>query len=684
MLISRDALIENAHQLREAFGDDINPFRHAGKNLERADKAVDGILPFNHLGTHWTEVGRRDIDWSAPEHNHQEWPAQLNRFFQLPAVAAAYQETQDEKYANAAFDYIGDWIESHPPADDWTIAPYDNTLNLCIRNQQWFRTLPAFLDSAVFDNEFIDRMIESGRAQLEFLCDNLSSHGNWRIAQADSLFTNGMRLKGIPEAEHWRELARRVLNDAFHRQVLPDGAHWERNPSYHNWMKTVFTKYWHLQQNIPDAGMAMEAEGVARMHDYAAGTTRPNGYRNAMHDCTGARTGRRPNRMLEERNEFREEAGLPEGNPPTSQFFPDAGQAFLRDSWERDATYLTFDATNWGGAHCHMSRNSVQLHAHGRSLIVDPGSFTYETSDPMKAYGKGTRSHSTLNLNGWNQSEDNPETRYENAPGYDLVASEYAGGYWPGKRSWSFEPDHGQGVFARHHRSLLWIHDTCAIVLDHLMHDYGDNSPDLEINWQLCEGNAVLDPEERMVRTDHDDANVLMLFPVMPEEMKMSLHIGEKDPIRGWLPGDGKYVPAPMLSMRSPDYGRYYTDVATVLIPYEGTEAPSVKAEGNADDGCGINHLRLEWAEGTTDDLIWTARLFTAIGEWSEMKTDASLVHLRRDQNAEVTRGLIVDGTHLDPFYPEELSSPETFVFSPSGEKDLRDIKDQRDYVKGD
>ncbi|MBS3763782.1 MAG: heparinase II/III family protein [Planctomycetes bacterium] len=669
MLISRDALIENAHQLREAFGDDINPFRHAGKNLQRAEKTVDGILPFNHLGTHWTEVGRRDIDWSAPEHNHQEWPAQLNRFFQLPALAAAYQETQDEKYANAAFDYIDDWIESHPPTDDWAIAPYDNTLNLCIRNQQWFRTLTAFLDSPVFDDEFVDRMIESGRAQLEFLCDNLSSHGNWRIAQADSLFTNGMRLKGIPEAEHWRELARRVLNDAFHRQVLPDGAHWERNPSYHNWMKTVFTKYWRLQQNIPDAGMAMEAEGVARMHDYAAGTTRPNGYRNAMHDCTGARTGRRPNRMLEERNEFREEAGLPEGNPPTSQFFPDAGQAFLRDSWERDATYLTFDATNWGGAHCHMSRNNVQLHAHGRSLIVDPGSFTYETSDPMKAYGKGTRSHSTLNLNGWNQSEDNPETRYENVPGYDLVASEYAGGYWPGKRSWSFEPDHGQGIFARHHRSLLWIHDTCAVVLDHLMHDYGNNPPDLEINWQLCEGNVVLDPEERMARTDHDDANVLMLFPVVPDEMEMSLHVGEKDPIKGWLPGDGEYVPAPMLSLTSPSHSRFYTDVATVMIPHEGTEPPSVKAEGNPDDGCGINHLRLEWADGTTDDLTWTARLFTAIGERADMKTDASLAHLQRDQNGEVTQGFVVDGTYLDPFYSEELGSPATFVFSPSGER---------------
>jgi len=660
MKLSRERIRQNAARLQKALHED-DKFCSLTADREAADRAVNGEVRFRQATLRaWTRVGRRDIDWSGPEHNHQEWRAQLNRFFQLPPLAAAWLETREEHYAEAARDYVLDWVRAHPSRPEWTLAPYDNTLNLCIRTLHWFTALPVLLDSEAFDDDAVDAMLGSVQAQYGYLCAHLSSRMNWRIAQADSLLTNGLRLDGLSGSERWRSLGTHVLNDAYHRQILPDGAHMERNPSYHRWMTAVFEKYWRMGRAMPELGLVMQTEPVARMHDYALATTRPNGAVNAMHDSVGRRTGSEPNVAREARAAFRREAGLPDELPPTSQLFPDAGQALLRDGWGEDATYVTFDATTWGLAHCHLSRNAVQLHAGGRSLVVDPGYLTYEASDPFCAYGKSTRAHSTVNVNGWNQSEADPQSRFEALPGYDLATSRYDGGYWTGQHTWGFRPSHGEGVYAWHHRTLLWVRDRCIFVLDQVWHDYGDRPPFLESNWQLSEGTVELDPEGAWARTGHDDANVLLLFPQKPAGTTLSVHEGEEDPIRGWLPGDEGYAPAPQLCQRLDPCPTGCADLATVLIPFRGEAAPEVQAE--AESKRGASRLALRWGDGSSDEVWWTGCLGTALDARDEFETDGSLVHLARDADGRLARGLVVDGTFIRPFAPEARPAPQSFV----------------------
>ena len=662
MKLSRDRILQNHLRLQEAMGDE-GQFCRLVDDREVADRAVEGVVTFRHLGLKYTQVGRKQIDWSGPQHNHQEWRAQLNRFFQLPALAAAWQQTARQQYAEAARDYIADWIRAHPARHDWALATYDNTLNLSIRMLHWFTVLPALVDSAAFDDETVDGMLESAQVQLDYLSEHLASRMNWRIAHADSLLTSGLWLDGLPGAARWQKLGVDVLNDAFHRQVLPDGAHMERNPSYHGWMTRVFQKYWRIARAMPELALAMQTEPIARMHDYAVGTTRPNGALNAMHDCRGRRTGMQPNQALEDRAAFRREAGLPDELPPTSQFFAQAGQALLRDGWGEDATYVTFDATPWGLAHCHFSRNAVQLHAGGRSLVVDPGSLTYEASDPFCAYGKSTRAHSTVNLNGWNQSEADPETRFDSVPGYDLVASRYEGGYWQNSFTWRFAPDHGRGLFAPHHRTLLWVRGRCIVVLDHIQHDYAEAPPFLEVNWQVCEGSVAADAEGAWARTCHEDANVLLLFPLKPAGTVLSVHEGESDPLRGWVPGETQYSPAPQVCQLLDPFPAGWANVATVLIPFQGSEVPEVTAE--AGTRAGASELVLRWGDGSSDEVFWTGCLFTAIGEREEFETDGSLVHLAKGPDGAVLKGLAVDATYVRPFAPEVRAAPETFAIAP-------------------
>lgn len=646
----RTAIAANTARLLQVLG------KHALIYSERevADHALFGEVGFKHLGQRYFLVGRKNIAWKGSHHQHTEWTCQLNRFFFVPSLAEAYQETGEEDYATAARDYISDWICAHPTREGWQIAEYDDTLNLAIRILQWLFPLPAFLPSTAFDDAFLTTMLDSIHAQLEYLRAHLTEEGNWRIAQADALLQTGIILDMFPEAADWRQLGVRVLNDAFHRQVLPDGAHSERTPGYHHWMTNLFTRYWALGQAMPELGMAMSTERVTRMHEYSLATLYPNGSENAMHDNNGQLTGDFTPTFFNAYRSFHRAARLPETLPTPTTFFPSAGQIFLRDTWEPDAVYLTFDATTWGGGHCHLSRNAIQLFAYGRALLIDPGTLTYEMSDPMMTHGKSTRAHNTLSLNGWNQSAANPsDTRHDTAPGYDLAQSRYEGGYWPGSYTWGFFTGHGHGLYGEHHRSLLWIHDRCVVVLDSLLRDFGQEMPTLESNWQLAPGPVAVNAQAMRAVTNYDDANLLLLFPLTPPGMTLSTHEGETDPPRGWLPGQGTYTPAPQLVLAGDTTEYAHAQFATILVPFRGKQAPEVRAEASVDPSTGVLTLQLLWGDGGRDEIVATPRLESALNQFGDIYTDAALLHRQYNAAGTMVHGLAYNASYIEPYSPQ-------------------------------
>jgi hypothetical protein len=631
-----------------------------------ADAAVDGAVHFGHQGFHPVAVGRSGIDWRGGHWKHNQWPAQLNRLVMLGSLAIGYRETGDSRYAEAARDYLEDWMNAHPETEDWDLADHDNVLNLAIRLQAWFGELPSFLDAACFDDAFLERLQRHGAMQLERLeTRTRPALMNWGIFQAESLLHNGLRLAGMEGAERWRDTGVRVLNDAWHRQVLPDGAHVERTPTYHNRMKIAFTDLWRLGRAHPSLGVAVGAEKLARMHDYAVAVLTPYGHTNAMHDAKGKwaldpEDGPDPSGRFAEREAFLKEAGRARDLPAPKAFYPHAGQALLRSGWDRKATYVTFDATRWGSGHNHPSRNAVQLYHRGRALVVDPGSFSYEESDPWSPYGRSTRSHSTMTVNGWNQGESNPETRYTSAPGYQLVDSEFDGGYWPNRRDFFWREGHGRGLYARHHRAMLWVEDRFVVVLDLVRRDAMDGAVALECNWQLGPGMLELDSNRRVAVTRHPDANVKMLFPLLPDAMGLEMREGWTDPIHGWVPGDERYEPAPLLRVAADDYAEGYANLAAVLVPFEGPQAPEVAAEGGFTERNDAV-VRLRWDDGTRDEMHWAAALSMGLGKVEDLETDAALVHRCFREDGSLHQGLAAYATYVKPHAPRGRVEPETF-----------------------
>jgi hypothetical protein len=134
-----------------------------------------------------------------------------------------------------------------------------------------------------------------------------------------------------------------------------------------------------------------------------------------------------------------------------SRGFSNSGYYILRSDWTaksyEDALYLFFDCAPVGfGSHGHYDALNFEMAAYGRSLIVDPGRYTYcEDSDDAinwRHIFKGTAAHNTIVVDGLDQIpyragravDKEPVTtlkQFVSAVGFDLLHGQVVSHQYP-------------------------------------------------------------------------------------------------------------------------------------------------------------------------------------------------------------------------------------------------------------
>ncbi len=673
--IKEASLIPYAATPEERQGDD--------ESFRLADLAVRGVLSVYYNGHQEFDVGRDPVDWKKVEaHASDERQAFYFRMPFITQLAVAYRQTRKSCYALAARDYLDCFVTTYPANLPDSGVCLKNVLTLGIRLANCATALPLLVEAPAFDEVFAGRMVEHLRWQADYLDQHLAPNINWRVFTADSLLRVALHMSFLPEAAGWRDHAVRVLNDAWFRQILPDNVHYERNPHYHGGMARTFLRLFRLQQVHPSLGLKMSLDRLSGMHDFLLACTKPSGYPCGIHDSQSAfsgnqrdgihtATGGQGHKAVDNFSAwrtFRQRANLPLIYPPGHQYFPDAGLLFSRTGWNEEDSWISFDATKWGGGHCHLSRNSIQFHANRRTLVVDPGWLAYESNEWGLA-GRSTRAHNTCNLNGRNQQATDPtRTDVFHAPGYDCAFSVYEGGYWDADLAWNFT--HARhGLWAQHRRTLFWVQDRFMFVADSMYRlpwtpgDPEQERPAFEMNWQLSDGPALdCAADGSRVAARWGGSNLLLLFPIKPENAVLSVHQGEKNPLSGWLPGDNEYVPAPQLRLNTPRMERRLDYYVSILIPYTAEQPPSVEVQAKNPRGQ-IGFVKLKWGDGSVDEVHWSCGFNMMLDRVDDFATDSSLVHLRRDVAGRVVKGCMVNGTYLKPYIGESFNQPTTVAF---------------------
>ena len=127
---------------------------------------------------------------------------------------------------------VEDWIERNPPyrpaywRDAW------NSYTTAIRVVVWLQQLA--LRRASLEDGLVRRVAREAGAQIAFLGAHLETdlRGNHLIKNIKALLW-GARCLDTAAAAGWRRQGARLLGRELEAQILPDGVHCERSPSYH-------------------------------------------------------------------------------------------------------------------------------------------------------------------------------------------------------------------------------------------------------------------------------------------------------------------------------------------------------------------------------------------------------------------------------------------------------------------
>jgi hypothetical protein len=262
---------------------------------------------------------------------------------------------------------LATWIDAHPPHNGDAWHPYP----LSTRVGNWIAAATLVPELVTED------LSRSAWRQLRRLALNVEHDvlGNHLIRNVRALVLGGVAF-GVPEVAR---TALELLRSELDEQVLPDGGHYERSPTYH---LVVLRDLLEIQAVSPHAWLG---ETIERMREFAAALLRPDGAPALFNDGTVDAP----------------RLDLPPA-PAGVATFEESGFVVVRDGPLWLAVRCGRPSPDFLPPHAHADALSLQLWWEGRPLLVDPGTSTYEPG-AVRDEERGTRSHSTVTVDGRDQ-----------------------------------------------------------------------------------------------------------------------------------------------------------------------------------------------------------------------------------------------------------------------------------------
>lgn len=415
-----------------------------------------------YLDRHWLFFGldmkEENINWHADpvsgrqaqkifgfDINHRDASAigdikviwEKNRHHHLSVLSAAYALTDDERYSDEVARQIFSWIEQNPLfiGVNWT-----HPLEQGIRLISWVWCERLLRGSNAHDCLFAagSPVLRSIYQQQRFVAETHccgSSANNHLIGEMAGLYVSCKHFPLGPEAEKWRLLGKRILEEELVRQTFASGLNREQAFSYHLFVlafgllalaesedfdgsaKEMLRKMLAVVPALADVGGNLPRYGDAddgKVLQLAALHERPSEW---LLDLGGRMLGLGLTRqrtltadlicrgLSVESGKHRD---LPA--PVGSRAFEDAGIYELVSGCNTEnEVFVLADAGPLGylsiAAHGHADALSFTLSAGGLEFLVDPGTYTYYADPVWREYFRGTAAHNTITVDGRDQSE---------------------------------------------------------------------------------------------------------------------------------------------------------------------------------------------------------------------------------------------------------------------------------------
>lgn len=244
---------------------------------------------------------------------------------------------------------------------------------------------PLVSQSAIADDYLRDVAVSAGfvRRHLE-----LDVGGNHLLKNLKALVGLGVFLGD----ESLVGLAERHLTREIQTQVLPDGGHFERSPSYHCQVLGDLIDMSDLLAAADRPAIAGLDDAIAAMRGWLGAMCMPDGDVALFNDCT--LVGKAKLALLG-----------PTGSAGRLTVLRPSGYVVMRPD---ERIHLVADVgppcPPSLPAHAHADCLSFEMSVDGRRVVVDTGTSTYAPG-PRRDYERSTRAHNTVEIDGTDQTE---------------------------------------------------------------------------------------------------------------------------------------------------------------------------------------------------------------------------------------------------------------------------------------
>ena len=370
---------------------------------------------------------------------------EINRHQHLVTLAQAYLLSRDSKYLATIRVHLDSWLEQCPYAKG---VNWSSSLELGLRIISW-SFVWSYLEitgdvGSVLGKNLYDRWLQSIYDHLRFIRGYLSlysSANNHLVGELAGLTIGALVWPYWKDTQRWLHHGMALLSQELFKQTNPDGGSREQTTWYQHFVIDLFVlagiacemsghrcskDYWNrlskmawflkslmnVKGQIPMIGDA--DGGVAARVLLATETESIHSTIKTIAALTGdAALNHKMTNALDKSvwlvKEIPIECCRIDRSSSNSNAFPDTGYYVLgRDHDTRNEIKIIMDVGALGyeriAAHGHADALSLQLSVAGREILVDPGTYSYHSSQKLRDYFKGTAAHNTVRVDGLDQS----------------------------------------------------------------------------------------------------------------------------------------------------------------------------------------------------------------------------------------------------------------------------------------
>jgi len=329
-------------------------------------------------------------DWNSREIS-KLWLYNLHYFDDLNS----YNNQDKTDWHEALLDK---WIKDNPFGNGNGWEPYPTSLRIV----NWIKYF-------ITHQKIKEDWLESLAIQTHYLHKNIEFGvlGNHLIANAKALIYSGLFFKG-QFAEKWLKKGEHILIAELSEQILEDGGHFELSPMYHSIVLEDLLDLYNLYDGYGVCNKQILKGKILSMISWLENMTHPNGEMSFFNDAT---LGVAP--TFEQLLEYVRNSQIDLNSPKTKQLNTMTDSGYSRV--EMNDYVAIIDHGNTGpsylGGHSHADTLSFELSLFSNRVIVNSGVSIYggmlppSQAHPLRAFQRGTLSHSTVTLDGQNSSE---------------------------------------------------------------------------------------------------------------------------------------------------------------------------------------------------------------------------------------------------------------------------------------